>query len=61
MSGMDYRTRLLLLNADSLERRRIVADLVTLYKILHNGYEGKLKDKLIAKQMSLLLEAIHIN
>ena len=38
-----------MVKADSLERRRIVADLVTLYKILHNGYECKLKDKLIAK------------
>ena len=49
MSGIEYSNRLLLLNIDSLERRRIVADLVTLYKILHNGYECKLKDKLIVK------------
>ena len=53
MSGMDYSNRLLLLNADSLERRRIVADLVTLYKILHNGYECKLKDKLIVKTYAI--------
>ncbi len=49
MSCNDYSTRLLVLNADTIERRRIVADLVTLSKIVHNGYQCKLKDKLIAK------------
>ncbi len=49
MRGIDYSNRLLLLNADILERRRIVADLVTLYKIVHNGYECKLKEKLNVK------------
>ena len=49
LSCVEYNNRLLLLNTTSLEHRRLVADLVMLYKIVFDVCDCDLKCKLIFK------------
>ena len=49
MSNIEYKQRLALLNETSLEHRRLIAEQVTLYKILFDLYDCNLKNELVLK------------
>ena len=49
MSNIEYKQRLALLNVTSLEHRRLIAEQVTLYKILFDLYDCNLKNELVLK------------
>ena len=49
MSNIEYKQRLALLNVTSLEHRRLIAEQVTLYKLLFDLYDCNLKKRTCSK------------